>query len=92
MYLSKIKTEQGSAPVEMTEIKIARKLLDRGFSTNILGNVLQKLRCKYMQGAHRIESRYLGVVVWKLRNLGSTIEKSKKCLKNVEKVLFLELF
>ena len=45
-----------------------------------------------MQGAQRIDARYLGVVVWKLRNLGSTIEKSKKCLKNVENVLFWELF
>ena len=36
-----------------------------------------------MQGAQRIDARYLGVVVWELRNLGSTIEKSKKYLKNV---------
>ena len=54
------------------EIKIARALLDRDFLTDILGNVLQNVRCKYMQGAHRIEVRYLGVVVWKSRNLGST--------------------
>ena len=86
------KEEQGSAPVEMTEIKIARALLDRGFLINILGNVLQKVRRKYMQGAQRIDARDLGVLVWKLRNLGSTIEKSKKCLKNVENVLFLALF
>ena len=58
------KEEQCSAPVEMTEIKRAHKLLDRGFSTNILGNVLQKVRYKYMQGAHKIDARYLGVVVW----------------------------
>ena len=86
------KEEQGSALGKVTKSKMPRKLLDRGFPTNVLGNVLQKLRCKYMQGAHRIEARYLGVVVWKLRNLGSTIEKSKKCLKNVENVLFLGLF
>ena len=86
------KEEQGSTLGVMTEIKIARALLDRDFLTDILGNVLQNVRCKYMQGAHKIEARYLGVVVWKLRNLGSTIEKSKKCLKNVENVLFLGLF
>ena len=88
MYLSKIKTEQGSAPVEITEIKIARALLDRDFSTNMLSNMLQNPHSLYMKDAHKIEARYLGVVVWKLRNLGSTIEKSKKCLKNVENVLF----
>ena len=92
MYLSEMNMEQGSALGEITEIKRERKLLNSGFLTNILSNVSQNAGCEYMQGAQRIDARYLGVVVWKLRTLGSTIEKSKKCLKNVEKVLFLELF
>ena len=92
MYLSEMNMEQGSALGEITEIKRERKLLNSGFLTNILSNVSQNTDCEYMQGAQRIGARYLGVVVWKLRNLGSTIEKSKKCLKNVENVLFLELF
>ena len=92
MYLSEMNMEQGSALGEITEIKRERKLLDSGFLTNILSNVSQNTDCEYMQGAQRIDARYLGVVVWKLRNLGSTIEKSKKCLKNIENVLFLELF
>ena len=66
------KEEQGSALGKVTESKMPRKLLDRGFLTDILGNVLQKVRCKYMQAAHKIGARYLGVVVWKLRNLGSS--------------------
>ena len=65
------------------EIKRECKLLDSGFLTNILSNVSQNTHHKYMQGAQRIDARYLGVVVWELRNLGSTIEKSKKYLKNV---------
>ena len=92
MYISKSKTEQGSALGEITEIKRERKLLNSGFLTNILSNVSQSTGREYMQSAQRIDARYLGVVVWKLRNLGSTIEKSKKCLKNVENVLFLALF
>ena len=92
MYISKSKTEQGSALGEITEIKRERKLLNSDFLTNILSNVSQNTGREYMQGAQRIDARYLGVVVWKLRNLGSTIEKSKKCLKNVENVLFLALF
>ena len=70
--------------MEMTEIKRAHKLLDRGFPTNMLSNMPQNPHSLYMKDAHKIEARYLGVVVWKSRNLGSTIEKSKKCLKNVE--------
>ena len=92
MYISKSKTEQGSALGKITEIKRECKLLNSGFLTNILSNVSQNTGGEYMQGAQRIDARYLGVVVWKLRNLGSTIEKSKKCLKNVENVLFLALF
>ena len=92
MYLSEMNMEQGSALGEITEIKREHKLLDSGFLTNILSNVSQNTGCEYMQGAQRIDARYLGVVVLELRNLGSTIEKSKKCLKNVENVLFLELF
>ena len=92
MYLSEMNMEQGSALGEITEIKRERKLLNSGFLINILSNVSQNTGSEYMQGAQRIDARYLGVVVWKLRNLGSTIEKSKKCLKNVENVLFLALF
>ena len=92
MYLSEMNMEQGSALGEITEIKRERKLLNSGFLTNILSNMSQSTGGEYMQGAQRIDARYLGVVVWKLRILGSTIEKSKKCLKNVENVLFLELF
>ena len=92
MYLSEMNMEQGSALGEITEIKRERKLLNGDFLTNILSNVSQNTGREYMQGAQRIDARYLGVVVWKLRNLGSTIEKSKKCLKNIENVLFLGLF
>ena len=59
------KEEQGSAPVEMTEIKIARALLDSDFLTDMLSDIPQNLRSLYMKGAHRIEARYLGVVVWR---------------------------
>ena len=92
MYLSEMNMEQGSALGEITGIKRECKLLNSSFLTNILSNVSQNTGREYMQGAQRIDARYLGVVVWKLRNLGSTIEKSKKCLKNVENVLLLELF
>ena len=92
MYISKSKTEQGSALGEITEIKRERKLINSGFLINILSNVSQNTGSEYMQGAQRIDARYLWVVVWKLRNLGSIIEKSKKCLKNIENVLFLGLF
>ena len=92
MYLNEMNMEQGSALGEITEIKRECKQLNRGFLTNILSNVSQNTGREYMQGAQRIDARYLGVVVWKLRNLSSTIEKSKKCLKNVENMLFLVLF
>ena len=62
MYISKSKTEQGSALGEITEIKRERKLLDSGFLTNILSNVSQNTGREYMQGAQRIDARYLGVV------------------------------
>ena len=65
MYLSEINMEQGSALGEITEIKRERKLLDSGFLTNILSNVSQNTGCEYMQGAQRIDARYLGVVVWR---------------------------
>ena len=86
------KEEQGSALGVMMEIKIARALLGRDFLTDILSDIPQNPHSLYMKDAHKIEARYLGVVVWKSRNLGSTIEKSKKCLKNVENVLFFGLF
>ena len=65
MYISKSKTEQGSALGEITEIKRERKLLNSDFLTNILSNVSQNKGCEYMQGAHKFEARYLGVVVWR---------------------------
>ena len=65
MYISKSKTEQGSALGEITEIKRERKLLNSGFLTNILSNVSQNTGREYMQGAQRIDARYLGVVVWR---------------------------
>ena len=65
MYISKSKTEQGSALGEITEIKRERKLLNSGFFTNILSNVSQNTGREYMQGAQRIDARYLGVVVWR---------------------------
>ena len=63
MYISKSKTEQGSALGKITEIKRERKLLNSGFLINILSNVSQNTGCEYMQGAQRIDARYLGVVV-----------------------------
>ena len=65
MYLSEMNMEQGSALGEITEIKRERKLLDSGFLTNILSNVSQNTGGEYMQGAQRIDARYLGVVVWR---------------------------
>ena len=65
MYISKSKTEQGSALGEITEIKRERKLLNSDFLTNILSNVSQNKGCEYMQGAHKFEACYLGVVVWR---------------------------
>ena len=62
------------------------------FFSDMLSEVEQNKRVEYVQNAPGFDARYLGVVVWKLRNLSSTIEKSKKCLKNVENVLFLALF
>jgi hypothetical protein len=63
MYLNEMNMEQGSALGEITEIKRERELLNSGFLTNILSNVLQNTGCEYMQGAQRIDARYLGVVV-----------------------------
>ena len=65
MYLSEMNMEQGSALGEITEIKRERKLLNSGFLTNILSNVSQNTDHEYMQGAQRIDARYLGVVVWR---------------------------
>ena len=65
MYLSEMNMEQDSALGEITEIKRERKLLNSGFLTNILSNVSQNTGCEYMQGAQRIDARYLGVVVWR---------------------------
>ena len=65
MYLSEMNMEQGSAPGEITEIKREQKLLNSGFLTNILSNVSQNTDREYMQGAQRIDARYLGVVVWR---------------------------
>ena len=65
MYLSEMNMEQGSALGEITEIKRERKLLNSGFFTNILSNVSQNTGREYMQGAQRIDARYLGVVVWR---------------------------
>ena len=65
MYLSEMNMEQGSALGEITEIKRERKLLNRDFLINILSNVSQNTGCEYMQGAQRIDARYLGVVVWR---------------------------
>ena len=65
MYLSEMNMEQGSALGEITEIKREHKLLNSGFLTNILSNVSQNAGCEYMQGAQRIDARYLGVVVWR---------------------------
>ena len=76
MYLSEMNMEQGGALGEITEIKRECKQLNSGFLTNILSNVSQNAGCEYMQGAHIIEARYLGVVVWKSRNLGSTLGSS----------------
>jgi hypothetical protein len=64
MYLSEMNMEPGSALGEITEIKRERKLLDSGFLTNILSNVSQNTGCEYVQGAQKIDARYLGVVVW----------------------------
>ena len=57
------KEEQGSALGKVTKSKMPRKLLDRGFLINILSNVSQNTGREYMQGAQRIDARYLGVVV-----------------------------
>ena len=65
MYLSEMNMEQGSALGEITEIKRERKLLNSGFLINILSNVSQNTGGEYMQGAQRIDARYLGVVVWR---------------------------
>ena len=62
MYLSEMNMEQGSALGEITEIKRGRKLLNSDFLTNILSNVSQNTGREYMQGAQRIDARYLGVV------------------------------
>ena len=63
MYLSEIKTEQGSALKRPTVHKRVYELLEVAFSTNILSNVSQNMHHKYMQGAHKIDARDLGVVV-----------------------------
>ena len=65
MYLSEMNMEQDSALGEITEINRECKLLNSGFLTNILSNVSQNTGCEYMQGAQRIDARYLGVVVWR---------------------------
>ena len=65
MYLSEMNMEQGSALGEITEINRERKLLNSDFLTNILSNVSQNKGCEYMQGAHKFEACYLGVVVWR---------------------------
>ena len=65
MYVSETKLEQGSALGEITGIKRERKLLNSGFLINILSNVSQNTGREYMQGAQRIDARYLGVVVWR---------------------------
>lgn len=65
MYLSEMNMEQGSVLGEITEINRERKLLNSGFLINILSNVSQNTGREYMQGAQRIDARYLGVVVWR---------------------------
>ena len=65
MYLSEMNMEQGSALGEITEIKREHKLLNSDFLTNILSNVSQNKGFEYMQGAHKFEARYRGVVVWR---------------------------
>ena len=65
MYLSEMNMEQVSALGKITEIKRERKLLNSGFLINILSNVSQNTGREYMQGAQRIDARYLGGVVWR---------------------------
>ena len=65
MYLSEMNMEQGSDLGEITGIKRECKLLNSGFLINILSNVSQNTGREYVQGAHKFEARYLGVVVWR---------------------------